>query len=209
MINEECKRFLATSPVIIRSASKATWSKSLKGMELASFPLLFNSVCLTSATIFSTRWTRWLISSTRTIAATQINKETKEMGETNFAEQLCNSTQWEWSLFLDIVKRCHTLAPFKRCGQLSNMMHASRPIPEIWLWESVLPKSNTVSNSSGQTSGRGKTNKRFMVAWLSFAFPLLIFILGLAFNYIIVQLKSYNAAYSTVPWFNSLLHSRF
>ena len=44
---------------------------------------------------------------------------------------------------------------------------------------------------------KGKTNKRFMVAWLSFAFPLLIFILGLAFNYnyIIVLLKSYDAAY--------------
>lgn len=34
-----------------------------------------------------------------------------------------------------------------------------------------------------------------MVAWLSFAFPLLVFILGLAFNYIIVLLKSYDAAY--------------
>ena len=36
-----------------------------------------------------------------------------------------------------------------------------------------------------------------MVVWLSFAFPLLVFILGLAFNYIVVQLKSYNAAYVT------------
>ena len=73
-------------------------------------------------------------------------------------------------------------------------MHGSRPIHEIWLWESVLPKSNTVSNS-GQTSGKGKANKRFLVAWVSFAFPLLIFILGLAFNYIIVLLKSYDASY--------------
>ena len=34
-----------------------------------------------------------------------------------------------------------------------------------------------------------------MVAWLSFAFPLLIFILGPVFNYIIVLLKSCDAAY--------------
>ena len=116
----------------------------------------------------------------------------------NGIDKLCWTTvQFNTMGMISFLRHCKALwyvSSVKRCGQLMGLDPSLNYDSE---------KVSCLKATRFQIQARhleilGKTNKRFTVAWLSFAFPLLIFILGLAFNYIIVLLKSYDAAYKKV-----------